>query len=297
MSDSTDSDFYNLRQQGKIYISKVFTYGGSATERVRYVRIVLENSDSVQLGEIEDALCLRISGRTRKTQITALVTQDHKQVRRVTLQQFQSRSNGNIHAYAENEFTFRQDEFERLVNFLEKIDFIDLTNEATFQIEDISSQAGAKLIVDARDKHLIEQVVSLGGERRQALLSALSGTLSHEEINSLLGRRKGLEEFEAQLSAGTWSESDWQEFFERQDWVFGYGLDYRIMRPFDREMVVGGVGTDNRNKPIVDFLNSFKDYTVLVEIKRPERASLRKAKVGALVPGTLARNLSAPYLK
>ena len=52
-----------------------------------------------------------------------------------------------------------------------------------------------------------------------------------------------------------WAEADWQDFFEKQTWVFGYGLDYRIMRLFDREMVVGAGGTDNRNKPYCRFLD------------------------------------------
>jgi transposase InsO family protein len=77
-----------------------------------------------------------------------------------------------------------------------------------------------------------------------------------------------LDEFEARLDAGDWSEAQWQQFFDRHQWVFGYGLDYRIMRQFGREMMVGGAGTDNQNKPIVDFLYTFTDYTVLVEIKR-----------------------------
>jgi hypothetical protein len=42
------------------------------------------------------------------------------------------------------------------------------------------------------------------------------------------------------------------------------------MRTFDREMTVSGGGTDNRDRPVVDFLLSFTDYTVLVEIKRPD---------------------------
>jgi hypothetical protein len=56
-----------------------------------------------------------------------------------------------------------------------------------------------------------------------------------------------------------WSEVQWQEFFDREQWVFGYGLDYRVMRQFDREMTVGGGGTDNKNKPVTDYLMSFTD--------------------------------------
>jgi hypothetical protein len=39
----------------------------------------------------------------------------------------------------------------------------------------------------------------------------------------------------------------------REPWVFGYGLDYGVMRTFDGEMTVAGGGTDNRDKPVIDY--------------------------------------------
>ena len=62
----------------------------------------------------------------------------------------------------------------------------------------------------------------------------MQGSLTSEEINILLGRRQELEEFEQQMRVHEWSEKEWQDFFDRQQWVFGYGLDYRIMRNFGR---------------------------------------------------------------
>ncbi|MDW9570894.1 DUF4263 domain-containing protein [Sinorhizobium meliloti] len=96
----------------------------------------------------------------------------------------------------------------------------------------------------------------------------------------MLGRRQGFEEFEKQLSQGRWAEADWQDFFERQRWVFGYGLDYRIMRTFDREMVVGAGGTDDRDRPTVDYLMNFTDYSLLVEIKRPDTPIFQQRRSG-----------------
>jgi hypothetical protein len=280
MSDQSDYDFFKLRKQAKTYISKVFSFNELSAERIRQVRIVHEGSDSVLIGEIEGALCLRLSGEKRKTQVTALVTQDNKHVRRITLQSFQSRTNDTIQAYDKHEFTFRSDEFTRLLAFLSQIRFIDLSNEDNFQIEDISTKAGPKTIIDASDKGIIEHFKAMDHHRRESVISALKGSLSAEEINVLLGRRQGLEEFETHLKACDWSESEWQTFFDRQQWVFGYGLDYRVMRQFDREMVVGTSGADNQNKPTVDFLMTFTDYTVLVEIKRPDAHIFKKRKGG-----------------
>jgi hypothetical protein len=276
-----EARFFQLRKKGKTYISKVFERNQSSEERLRNVRMVMEGSDSLHLGEIEGALCLRLTGEKRKTQVTAVVTQDQKAVRRLTLQSFQSRRGDEWYqGYEEHTFTFRGDEFERLLTFLDRLAFIDLSNEDRFDIEDISIGTGRKAIIDSADRGIVERFRSMAVQDREAALRALGGSLSSAEIDILLGRRAAFETFEQQLRAGTWVEREWQAFFEREAWVFGYGLDYRVMRPFDHEMTVGGGGTDNRDKPVVDFLATFTDYTVLVEVKRPDARIFRDTKGG-----------------
>ena len=225
-------------------------------------------------------MCLRLTGSVRKTQVTALVTQDDKQVKRLSLQTFTQYRDGDVNPIHKHDFTFRSGEFERLVAFLDQIKFVDLSNLSRFQIEDISTQAGPKLIVDAMDKTFVSQLRSMNPEQRNKLFSAMQKNLSEEEINILLGRKQGLQEFEQQLQAGVWGEKDWQDFFDREQWVFGYGLDYRVMRKFDREMTVGTGGTDNKDRPIIDFLMGFTDYTVLVEIKKPNTPIFRESRGG-----------------
>jgi len=279
MSDQDDLEFFRLRKQGKTYISKVFQRPGEVAGRVRYVRMVLEGSDEQHIGEIEGALCLRLTGDTLKTQVTAVVSQDSRAVRRLTFQTFKNRSNF-LQSVVKEEFTFRQDEWAQLRSFLNQIKFVDLTNEQNFQIEDISTKSGPKAVIDASDRGIIDAIRNLAGDQRDELFKHLQGSLTVEEINILLGRKQGIAEFEEQMQLGQWSELDWQNFFEREQWVFGYGLDYRIMRQFDREMVVGGAGTDNQNKPTIDFLGTFTDYTVLVEIKKPGTPIFRERKGG-----------------
>jgi hypothetical protein len=160
--------------------------------------------------------------------------------------------------------------FNRLVSFLSQIEFIDLSNQENFQIEDISTKPGPKAIIDASDRGLVSRIKSMNEAQRKGVLQALQQSLTTEDINVLLGRKQGLAEYEEQMELAKWSEGQWQDFFEREQWVFGYGLDYRVMRPFDREMTVGAGGTDNKDKPVIDFLMTFTDYTVLVEIKTPD---------------------------
>lgn len=280
MNDESERDYFKMRKEGKTYISKVFTFNERNTERVRQVRMVIEGSDRVHLGEIDGAMCLRLTGNSRKTQVSALVTQDDQKIKRLTFQTFKTRAGDWVESVEKDEFTFRADEFTRLLEFLSQIEFLDLSNKENFQIEDISTKAGPKTIIDAPDRGVIERIKSMTEVQRNGLLHALQRSLTDDEINILLGRRQGLEEFEDHIRLGNWSEAQWQDFFEREQWVFGYGLDYRVMRQFGREMTVGAGGTDNQNKPVIDFLMSFTDYTVLVEIKRPDTAIFKARRSG-----------------
>lgn len=279
MSDESEYNFFKLRKAAKTYVSKVFSFNTRNPERVRQVRIIVEGSDELHLGEIEGAMCLRLTGNTRKTQVSALVTQDEQEIKRLTLQTFKSRAGGWIEGVEKDAFTFRDDEFARLLSFLHQIRFVDMSNDQNFQIEDISSRAGPKAIIDASDRNLVERIRNMAGGQRDAVLRELQQSLTDDEVNTLLGRKQGLEEFENQIS-GSWSEAEWQDFFEREEWVFGYGLDYRIMRQFSREATVGSGGTDNQNRPVIDFLMTFTDYTVLVEIKRPSTPIFKPMKGG-----------------
>lgn len=283
MNNESDYEYFKLRKQAKTYISKVFSFNERNPERIRQVRMVIEGNDRVHLAEIEGAMCLRLTGNIRKTQVTALITQDDKKIKRLTLQTFKTRKThaGDwIEAVDKDEFTFRSDEFTRLLGFLSQIEFIDLSNEENFQIEDISTKSGPKAIIDASDGGIVDRIKSMIEGQKNGLLRALQASLTHEEIDILLGRKQGLEKYEEHMRLMDWSEAKWQDFFEREQWVFGYGLDYRVMRQFDREMTVGGAGSDNRNKPVIDFLMSFTDYTVLVEIKKPDTPIFKARRGG-----------------
>ena len=92
MSDESEYDYFKLRKQGKTYISKVFTFNDGNLEGVRQVRMVIEGSDQVHFGEVEGAICLRLTGNTRKTQVSAIITQDDKAIKRLTIQTFKTRA-------------------------------------------------------------------------------------------------------------------------------------------------------------------------------------------------------------
>ena len=77
MSDENECEYFKLRKQAKTYISKVFSFNEPEPEPLRNVKMVCEGSDRVVLGEIEGALCLRLTSKVQKTQVAAIISQDH----------------------------------------------------------------------------------------------------------------------------------------------------------------------------------------------------------------------------
>lgn len=272
----TDFDFYQIRKEGKIYISKAFKLSQNSTE-TRNVKIVFEDSNIVIAGEVNGMLTLRQSPK-KKQQVSVFVSQDDKQIKRLTLQRFDENKSGDYNTTDEHTFTFRGDEFQKLLSFLKSIEFIDFSNKDNFQIEDLSTNSGNKALIDSSEKDIIRILKTTVGTGRIELLNQIKNNLTKKDIDIILGRKEALEIFKNQLTILEWSEIDWQEFFKEQKWIFGYGLDYRMMTQFDREMNLTSVGTDNKEKVIVDFLMTFNDFTVTVEIKRPDTQIFDKAK-------------------
>jgi hypothetical protein len=85
-------------------------------------------------------------------------------------------------------------------------------------------------------------------------------------------REAAVQEFGEQLNRDEWSESNWQEFFEQNTWIFGYGLSYRFLTTIETQPHFGGTNVTGRGAQRGDFLavtEAEKRFTVLVEIKKP----------------------------
>jgi len=73
-------------------------------------------------------------------------------------------------------------------------------------------------------------------------------------------------------SPDEYSEQWWQSFFEDNQWIFGYGLNYQFLHLLDGQANYGGTNYTGKGSQKGDFLmNTGADiqFTVLVEIKKP----------------------------
>jgi hypothetical protein len=94
--------------------------------------------------------------------------------------------------------------------------------------------------------------------------------ITKEDLDILSGRKSGLDEFKTALNENfDWTESKWQSFFEKNTWIFGYGLDYKFLSILQRESHISGVDLNGKNEVISDFLMADKNFTIIVELKKP----------------------------
>ncbi len=134
----------------------------------------------------------------------------------------------------------------------------------------------AEQIAEALTKHDPETVMAV-----LRLLSAHQGlNLSEADADEVLRRKSRLEEFKRGLDEKR-DESFWREFFDSNKWIFGYGLDYRILRIEHSQAHVSGVGLNGTGGKIPDYAVSTSGdarFMVFVEIKTAETPLLAGSK-------------------
>jgi hypothetical protein len=97
----------------------------------------------------------------------------------------------------------------------------------------------------------------------------LATRLSYARIHAQ--RKSALIEFQTNLTLQK-GEDWWQEFFERNHWIFGYGLNYKILKTVQTQPRYGGITITGKGTQKGDYLDRTEadiKFTVLVEIKRP----------------------------
>lgn len=162
-------------------------------------------------------------------------------------------------------------EIFRLYDHLSSYSFIrnkTLPKEEKF----VEIPGGSSQLIEALNSSSNEAIVS-------SLKHLISSRLSSSDIDTMLGRKDSLDNFHAMLSQKQkHKEKIWQEFFEKNEWIFGYGLKYRYLRILQRESIVGKSDVDGTNQVIADFLMSDSRFTKLVELKKPDTEIFKKKK-------------------
>jgi hypothetical protein len=151
--------------------------------------------------------------------------------------------------------------FWRLIAFLRTFREIEIPDE----MFSLVSKDESVIVAGIRERRDVESVKSIVNQ----LLDGVN--LSVAEVNVLLKRKERLAAFEAALKEHH-PEREWQTFFEQNKWIFGYGLNYVILK-VEEQPHVGGIRFDRLGGQNPDFLGITSGevgFTVLVEIKTPQ---------------------------
>jgi len=110
------------------------------------------------------------------------------------------------------------EQITRLVEFLENIRRLEIPGPAKFNVNES----------DLRLVHMSDAAaLKLLRDRPELVAEFARSHITTEDVVALAYRREQLSTFSQMLNRGVeLSEDDWQKFFERNQWIFGYGLSY-----------------------------------------------------------------------
>ena len=100
-------------------------------------------------------------------------------------------------------------------------------------------------------------------EKNPSLVTKMANAKLVEE------RKTILKHFENNLSRNI-SEPKWQDFFYDNQWIFGYGLQYKFQGILQKEFHASNTNINGSGAVISDFLLADSRFTTFVELKRPD---------------------------
>ena len=133
----------------------------------------------------------------------------------------------------------------------------------------LSGEDGSDVVYELLDKGLItnQDLVNTGYRKKQL-----------ESFKSLL-YENGLPSYKTQIGMpNTKDETAWQHFFQSNEWIFGYGLDYRFQGILQKEFHASTSNAAGKEEVIADFLLGDKKFTTFVELKLPNTELFNKSK-------------------
>jgi len=144
----------------------------------------------------------------------------------------------------------------------------------------IVEEANKIIQVPADRKHYINALLQnkFAPEIWEELLSLdpdLATKLSYAKIQA--DRKKSVKEFERSLNEEK-EESYWQEFFEKNQWIFGFGLKYQFLHLMQQQPHYGGTNISGKGAQKGDYLlhtAAENKYTVLARKKTGQIAEYR----------------------
>lgn len=282
---SDEAEIHNNKLTGKTYISpRVKTEQGP----LRIASKVID-SEGLHYATVKKEVVLRRT-ESGRTEIIAKFMEDSRGLTVVTIQAF----NGNTGTPQKTHFSFVAGEIPKLLTFFENIAAVDFKSADKVNITDS----------ELRNLTLSKaQASSLISENQEVFTEAIESALTKEDVVALGYRKKQVQTFGRLLAERDYfdqakqakevssDEALWQMFFEKNQWIFGYGLSYFFVTGFDNrklEQVVEGHNLLNHGKRADGLMKTrgIVNSLCFVEIKTHQTKLLESSayRVGCWAP-------------
>lgn len=264
----SDFDFFNNKKTDTLYMSKqleTLAFAKGEDEEViqikrpfRIISSIVQPQEDHSFIKDGKQVALRITDGN-KQQILAKFYEDTRSMFQLQIQRFTTKT-GMPH---EVSFTFGSKEIEKLSNFINNVCLVPIKDKQKAKMDDrfleeINIPKTKLLEVISKDKDLLTEILNSG--------------VSTREISNLAYRKRALKFFERFLTEPSFferckkklgdnkrDEDVWQFFFEKNTWIFGYGLSYVFNTPLDDkklEQVVKGFDFNSSGKRVDALLKS-----------------------------------------
>lgn len=198
---------------------------------IRIASKVFETNEPAHFATERGELVIRIGSKSRQE----IVAKFHEDNRGVYLLTFQKWNADTGKPYEKSHFSFRGGEVAKIVEFLHKIQRLDLSSPEKINVTD--EQLNALLLSGDQARRLVTE--------NEELFAAIAGTdITAHDVVALGYRKAQLDRFDRLLRDETYfaeesrrlsatGEGVWQAFFEANTWIFGYGLCYLFLSELD----------------------------------------------------------------
>ena len=125
----------------------------------------------------------------------------------------------------------------------------------------LSKNGGAELVETLINEGIISSKDIVNTAFRKRGIQIFSDLKNNSEYWKIYAEENGLKKYS--------EEKVWQYFFEKNQWIFGYGLDYRYQEILQKEVHLSNAELDGSNTVIGDYLLGDNFFTTFVELKKP----------------------------
>ena len=287
-----DYEYFKNKRTDRIYLSRSLENkilakddNGYIKELVRPFRIVskvLNTEETHKFIKDGKEVSLRITDGG-KQEIKAKFYEDTRELFNLQIQKYTIKSGAPHNTY----FSFAGSEIAILYNFIRNIPVLPIDSRGSAKLDD---QFVESLVLSK------EQLSKLLHEQPDLVNEIVANDLTTEDVVNLAHRKKQLGIFESLINDDSYFEKQkndlgknkrdedvWQDYFERNTWIFGYGLNYFFNTPLDDsklEQVVKGYDFNTSGKRVDALLKTQGIVSTLSfgEIKTHKTELLHRVK-------------------